>query len=222
LRCDLEKYFGSISATLPLRSTEEIVLTREILPQIPLHLVTGRVLVQVLKHEYSLTGRKLISVDSVHLYATKQTYRNLGLFLISLALHKVAVARDLRVLAFPTGFAHLIARRGGPTQLRRIVYSPNAMLRHPYSRPKRAPRAPIRVRVGTRIRKPVVHGFGAIEATIEFAKMLLDFGNPESRHEPEVNLERDIGVRGVSETSAELTLLQPGFYGWDAVVRNRF
>ena len=62
--------------------------------------------------------------------------------------------------------------------------------------------------------RDTVVGFGGLEGTARFARLLLDVGHLDATRDEYV-LEGEAGVRGVGPCSAELMLWLPGSIGWD-------
>ena len=224
--CDLQRHFGDLARTLPSNERQEFTFTPPSFAELPSILETDRIVIRKEHVNYDD-----FRVDRLQFFASKSTYRELGLLILSVVF-RVGGSRVHVALTEPSStIKNLIIEYSGST--RRIsghetiplkfTFYPQRIATHPWTGENPDvfgfPRF-----VLTNMKQFVVSeqdwanrdtlmGFGNDDVSIRLADLLLDFGSPENETN-EVVLEGEGGFRGVGVHSAEAAFYLPGSFAW--------
>ncbi len=228
--CDLEKIFGGLAEQLPLATNgnESFTFTIENLPVLPSVLETQNLYIKRSQCTYNDSCR----YDSVHLNAHKETYRFLGLLILSAVFHpqssNVLVKlnhpeSDITNLAIE--FPHSVFPNlpsGYHTKPFAFKYYPMISWKHPFDKcvnPENLPCFSLSYMEGFLNtdeewnKRDTVKIFGRDTGMVLFAELLLNAALPQNE-EDEYSLEGENGFRGVGINSAEVKMFLPGHIFW--------
>lgn len=235
---DLLRLYSTTAASLASspdtaawESDEDAPLYRSIfrrgdLPAPPAELSTGGMYARHGTHTYPS-----LAVDSVHLFASADVYRCLGLWIVACLLEpgprefwlRITHAEsDVRHICVDTGYRSLDGERAGlHTQPHAVVYYPGMVTAFPLAdQPSPLPSIRLTNRedrlagFGDDDDRDTVEGFGSDVGGWRFAEVLLNLSqdwNPRV----EVELEGAFGFGGVAPDSAEVRFWLPGSAGWE-------
>jgi hypothetical protein len=231
MKCDLEHLFTSLADVVPTAEAirQPFIFSATSLPQSPELLTTDQLYIRRCKHGYN----SYAYADALWFYASKRTYRYLGLLILSVLFHEHPSAVVL-VLTHPASdIKHLAVE---------YVYRDSAALGY-VARPfsfSYYPHNPVGyaghlahvpvidlpcfwltnreeciVSDEERQRRDTVKGFGTDHGSVWLAELLLNLSRPESSI-TDYDLEGEMGGRRcVGNMSAEAKLFLPGSIGWD-------
>lgn len=230
---DLNSLFGALWQALPHDAQADfgcLALSSANLPAPPEHLETGSLCLTTHLHGY---GDYLVDVVSIE--ADRPALGQLGLLVLSAMFHPAKTRVKLALTHPRSSIRELWIEReatcsyGLPgLQLAPVAfnYSPQTVSRHPWLqeimpalRPHDLPVLSLtnqREDVTTRRDldgRDVAIGFGALEACVRFAELLLNASQPANQ-ELEFCLEGEAGFRGVGLMSAEIDIWLPGGLGY--------
>lgn len=229
-KCDLESIFFDLAKKLPINSDGEksFIFTSENLP-IPDSLIeTTKLYVKKGEHVYAPSFR----ADSITFYARKETYRYLGLLILSIVFHPEPSEICIKINHTESDVSNLIVEFEHPsldqlysgyhTKPFAFEYYPSLPARHPFDRcikPENLPRFNLTNTEDFLMKEEdwknrnTVRIFGSDYGLVIFAELLLNAALPQNE-ESEYELEGESGFRGVGLSSAEVTLLLPGHIYW--------
>jgi hypothetical protein len=229
--CDLNRIFGGAAARVPdgPPDTQDFVFHGGVLPVPPVTLSTNRILFRKLHNTYNSWHR----ADSLWMYLSPQTCRELGVFLLACAFHgpsentiltlnnqksevqRIIIAADKRTLGdVPNGLSTVpFAFRYWPAETKRFPFVDDCCVHDlPLLALSNLDNSVGPTEEQWRSRESVWMWAGQT-GTIRFAELLLNAGcswNPVR----EYALEGDAGYRSVAPLSAELRIFLPGSDGW--------
>jgi len=232
MTCDLDTIFGKLGKSIVATEREEFVFTPDAVPTTPSEIKTDRLVIKRGHHDYD--GYTIARVDALHFNAQKETYRVLGLCLLSALFHsaneriKIHLSHpksDIKTLIFDhktitapvPGFEYA-------TKLDRFAYSIKPPTRFPLAwwgdDHHRLPglrlvnEADVIVNQDDWFNRNVVWGCASAEGDMLFVSLLLNISEA-SVSGNEFVLESDFGGHGVCPGSPEVTLWLPGGIGWN-------
>jgi hypothetical protein len=195
------------------------------LPAPPARLSTAGMYVRRGSHTYAS-----LQVDALHVFATADVYRCLGLWIVACLLEPDPgefwlevehAGSEVRHLGVDTRYRSLEGvQQGLHTHPHAVIYYPGPVTAFPLAAsPAPLPQLLLTDRkdrlasYGDDERDAVV-GFGSDVGAWHFAEVLLNVSQPWNQR-TEVNLEGPFGFGGVAPGSAEVRLWLPGSIGWD-------
>lgn len=229
-QCDLQTIYSDLALQLPTETEgyESITLTSENLPIPSSEIESDHLYVVKVKHTYN----DWFTADLLWFYARKETYRCLGLLILSVVFHqripKVEVRlnhphseiKRLIVEYAPQSINNLTA--GYHTQPLAFEYYARLPDKHPFDRsvlPEDLPcfelsnSTDLSFTDGDLKQRETVKFFGSDVGLVAFAELLLNFSVPQNELD-EIQLEGESGFRGVGISSAEVSLFLPGHLAW--------
>ena len=228
--CGLARTFKNTGRTIPYGKDKNIVFSRAMLPSVEKQLQTGRIIITKGQHGYGFDFRQ----DLLHFQADKETLRNLGLLILSVVFRSIPSVRIQltnpksevkNLIVSSSRDAYVIAGLGYQVRPNRFDYWPSTAARHPWHghadlSPRDLPFFGLSTMRRDRVvgdaltqTRDTVYGFGRDNASVLFAKLLVDASNPDSRIN-QFDLESEAGFRGVAPASAEAYFHLPGSMGW--------
>lgn len=229
--CDLNRIFGGVAALLPdgPPGDTDIVLQADGFPVPPIELITDRLLIRKVVHDYNGWYR----ADSLWLYLSPAKCRELGIFLIACIFHGPAENVTLTIshpesairrIIFSAGELNLANLPAGlsmkPCALR---YWPTETETHPWLDERNKYNLPVLALsnaedcVGSREEdwsaRDTIWISATSPGTFLLAELLLNAGCSWNTVR-DYALEGDAGYRGVGPMSAELRIFLPGSDGW--------
>ena len=229
-KCGLETVFGDLAARLPLSSdgNESFTFTSETLPAPPSQIETPNLYITKSAHSYN----DLYKFDLLYFNAQKETYRFLGLLILSAIFHpqpsEILIKfnhPESEIFNLIIEYAHMNLDKlpsGYHTKPFAFEYYPALSWKHPFDKyidPRNLPcfsLSNMKRLVYTDEEwknRDTVRIFGKDTGMVLFAELLLNAALPQSE-EDEYQLEGEGGFRGVGINSAEVTLLLPGHIFW--------
>jgi hypothetical protein len=225
---DVRRIGGEIAGQLPSGSPDADAYRFDAssAPRLPPSATSDAIVIARSHHDYNGCWR----ADALHLYATRQTLRSLGVIVLAslfappdartdIALtHPASDIRTLRVRPPATdGTALSLTARWYDYQPRSPRRFPWDDVSDPYALP--ALRLTDDEEVGgvtdaQWLARDTVVGFGTPDGVARLGQLLIDAGDPAA-DEDEYRLEGEAGERGVAPLSAELIIWLPGSLGWD-------
>ena len=235
--CDLERLYRDTVETLILPASVEqkqICFSTSVLPVPDEMMLTDRLICKRGFHGYGGSLR----VDLVQLYASTRTFQLLGLWILSMVFHEQPVRSGLVLSHESTDIKTIVCdyKHGGtywgsgvqgytsaPVQYRHFCSPPQ---RHPWASSD-VPLHDLPNALLTNESEMVVTeeqfqlrdtlvGFGNDRGAIRFAALLLDVGG-ECDEQIDIDLEGELGFRGVAPGSTEIQLVTPGTERWIAI-----
>ena len=229
-QCDLETIYADLASQLPSRTDgyESITLSSENLPLPPSETVSDNLYVLKVDHGYNDWFR----VDGLWFFARKETYRYLGLLILSVVFHQrvsqVEVSlghphseiKSLIVEYAPRNINELTA--GYHTQPLAFEYYPQLPDKHPFDRcvlPKDLPCFELANSKNLAFtdddwkQRDMVKICGSDVGMALFAELLLNLSLSHNEQD-EFELEGESGYRGVGISSAEVKLFLPNHLAW--------
>jgi len=228
--CDLETIYSDLAVQLPSETDgyESITLSSENLPLPPFEMASDNLYVVKVKHTYN----DWFEGDLLWFYARKETYRYLGLLILSVVFyqrvpkvevklnHSHSEIKSLIIEYAPRNINELTA--GYHTQPFAFEYYAQLPAKHPFDRcvlPKDLPCFELSNSTDLNFteedwkQRDTVKIFGSDTGLVAFAELLLNFSVPHNEQD-EVQLEGESGFRGVGISSAEVQLFLPGHLSW--------
>jgi hypothetical protein len=227
--CDLARLYGHAAASLPHdpRGDETAVLHAGRLAEPPAGVATGRLHIRKLHHTYDSFFR----ADALWISLSRETSRQLGLFLLACAfhgpkretvIHLTHPESSIRHLCWPANAVALDDPPPGLTMVPHVLrYSPAHVAKHPWPH-----RDPARMPVFALSNREAWLGESEAEwrnrDTVWFIRpedatllgeFFLNIGS-SLNGETEYALESDAGYRGVGPLSAEVQIFLPGSPGY--------
>lgn len=229
-KCDLETIFNSLAKRLPLNTdgNESFTFSIETLPVLPSEIKTENLYIKKSQHTYNDSCR----YDSLHFNAHKETYRFLGLLILSAVFHPqpsdVLVKlnhpesdiTNLSIESSHSVFPNLPS--GYHTKPSEFEYYPKISWKHPFNeciKPENLPCFNLAYREAFPDtdeewnKRDTVKTFGSDIGMVLFAELLLNAALPQNE-EDEYELEGEGGFRGVGINSAEVKMFLPGHVFW--------
>ncbi len=231
MECDLEHLFTSLADVVPTAEStrQPFIFSATSLPQPPELLTTDQLYIRRCKHGYN----SYAYADALWFYASKRTYRYLGLLILSVLFHEHPSAVGL-VLTHPASdIKHLAVEyvyRDSATP--GYVARPYSFSYYPYDAVGyvgHLAHVPVMdlpcfwltnqeeciVSDEEWQRRDTVKGFGTDQGSVWLAELLLNLSRSESSITG-YDLEGEMGGRRcVGIMSAEAKLFLPGSVGWD-------
>jgi hypothetical protein len=228
--CDLESIFSSLAKQLPLNTdgNESFTFSFESLPVPPEEVETENLYIKKSQHTYNESCR----YDSLHFNAHKETYRFLGLLILSAVFHpqpsNVLVKLnhpESDITNFLIEFPHLELvnlSSGYYTKPFAFEYYPAISWKHPFDKcvkPEHLPCFSLSYMDAFPItdeewsKRDTVKMFSNDVGMVSFAELLLNAALPQNE-EDEYELEGEGGFRGVGISSAEIRIILPGHTFW--------
>ncbi len=235
-KCDLKNIFGDLSESLPFDPRGEgLTFTSENLPVPPAQIETPNLYLTKSTHIYHPSFR----IDSIGFNAHKETYRHLGLLILSALFHpqipKIFVKlnhaeSDISNFVIECYRSELDRLSGGYHKKPfAFQYYPALTSKHPFDNciePQNLPCFALtnledfvnseddwNNRDTVKIFGSDKGGVCTDEGMVLFAELLLNIALPQNEQD-EYALEGENGFRGVGINSAEVTLLLPGHIFW--------
>ncbi|HEX6684015.1 MAG TPA: hypothetical protein VF062_14520 [Candidatus Limnocylindrales bacterium] len=183
-------------------------------PVLPPAATSDRVVITRSHHTYNGCWR----ADSLHLYATKQTLRALGV----LALASLFGRTTVLALTHPASHIRTL-RINTPPGPAWYDYRPRRRMKYPLAGDEVDPHDLPAVHLTAQpspftdaewAARDTIVGFGTAQGVARFGQLLLDAGHPDGELD-EYHLEGEAGNRGVAPLSAELNLWLPGSIAWE-------
>lgn len=196
-------------------------------PRLPASATTAAIVVARSHHDYDGCWR----ADALHLHATRQTLRALGVIVVASLFAGPDDTTDL-TLTHPASDIRTLRLRSPNVDgvalsltARSYDYWPRAPRRFPWNDGPADLYALPALRLTDHaesggvtdaqwLARDTVVGFGTPPGVARFGQLLLDAGNPDTG-EDEFHLEGEPGERGVAPLSAELSIWLPGSLRWD-------
>ena len=231
--CDLERVYGECRGKLNLTVAQgkSFNLSGVNLPVPPEHLSSTSIICRKTFHHYHASNR----VDMIQLYADQPTMQNLGLWMLSMLFHPLPLNS---VLALPHRASHIrrmkcdymhggaywgVPHPGYVSVPSRYRYEPDLPVkRFPFTGTDNTDHLPtfrltndadMVVSEDDFQQRDTIFGFGNDVAIIRLASLLLNLGQSVSA-DAEVDLEGELGYRGVAPGSVEVQLVLPGTFRW--------
>lgn len=224
----LEDFLGPFDAGFDAPDDSRFLFDYDTLPDPPETLTTGALVVRKAVHDYYSTR-----ADDLWFYGTQRTYRLLGLLALATLFSKSGTKVTVRLKHAETNISALIVDVDRPGKgnldigLNMVPYAfeywPSRLEKHPWLHGNLSPwELPLFALTSADgfpttaeewETRDVVEGFGTTEATARLAQLLLDVSRPDCPVN-EVQLEGELGFRGVAPGSAEVRLWLPGSFGW--------
>lgn len=229
-QCDLEKIYSKLASQVPVRTdgNEAITLSSHNLPLPPSEIVTSELYIEKWKNSYNIW----YVVDSLHFYASKETYRHLGLLILSVLFHTEVSQVNIKLNHPHSHIKSLIIDFDSPdidglmvgytTQPLGFNYYAHLTEKHPFDScvlPQDLPCFELSNSKNLYFtdedwqQRDTVTISGNDTGLAAFAELLLNFSVPHSELD-EIQLEGESGFRGVGISSAEVRLWLPGSFGW--------
>jgi len=243
LNCDLKSIFGELAKQVPTATTgnERFLFSPQNLPVPDSELQTDQLVIKKHRHFYGISlSDKLeanFPVDNISVQAQKETYKNLGLLILSVLFHPEPQQVHLNLLHPDSEIKHLVVKFEYPkieeisgyySQPFGFGYVPMETSRHPWIHRELSPYelpcfylanwdGPKYSEEEDLKNRDTLIGFGNDKASVLLAELLLDASTPQNPV-VEYELEGELGFRGVGKHSAEVQLWLPGSIGWDDVL----
>lgn len=228
-QCDLETVYSALASQLPSRTdgNESITLSSANLPLPPSAMATDNLYILKADHVYN----DWFKVDQLWFFARKETYRYLGLLILSAVFHRISEIKikvnhphsEIKKLIVKYDFRNLDDLTAGYyTRPFAFEYYPQFPDKHPFDRcvsPKDLPCFELSGSANSGIagddwkRRDTVKIFGNDVGIVLFAELLLNFSVPHNEQD-ELQLESESGFRGIGVGSAEVQLFLPGHLAW--------
>ena len=232
--CELEELYGGACEHLFEGAPADqgrVWFSASVLPAAAERIETERLICARGLHQYGSSSR----VDAVHMYADPATFRLLGLWILSMLFHEQPVRSTLLlthersdIKTLGCDFKHNGTFWGqgvfGYSSIpSRFSYNPSQLRRHPWAGQmpdvQDLPNLLLTNKDDMVItdeefaQRDTLIGFGNDRGAVRFAALLLDIGAPENA-QTEVDLEGELGFRGVAPGSVEVQLTTPGAERW--------
>lgn len=228
-QCDLETIYSDLASQLPSRTdgNESITLSSENLPLPPSEMTT--INLYILKAER--TYNDWFKVDSLWFFAHKETYRQIGLLILSVIFHRVSEIKvrlnhphsEIKSLIVEYAYRNLDDLTAGyHTQPFAFEHYPQLPAKHPFD----SCVSPIDLACFELSnskdlnftdddwkQRDTVKIFGSDVGMVSFAELLLNLSVPHNEQD-EFELEGESGFRGVGIGSAEVKLFLPNHLAW--------
>jgi hypothetical protein len=225
----LEGLFSELVGNLPFDSKEEFVLSAENLPELPAGLQTDQLVIQKSGHGYHAYTQSY--ADMLIFHAHKRIYRMLGLLLLAKVFHNGP--REVHIqLTHPESHIKLLILdykpgeewdivRGYRTLSSQLTFWHEKVNRHPFDDNIPVDALPLfnltnKQNIASEHdweKRDTVRCAGSRHGNVLFANLLLNLSVEEETCD-EVDLEGEMGFRGVGRGSPEVTLLLPDSAGW--------
>lgn len=234
--CDLKDIFGNLAESLPVATdgNESFTFMAETLPVSQAQVETPNLYITKGSHIHHPSFK----IDSIGFNAHKETYRYLGLLILSAIFHPQPSEVFVKLSHPESDISNLIVKYNH-SELGRLCggyhkkpfafkYYPALTWKHPFDKciePRNLPRFALtnlddfviseddwKNRDTVRI-LGTDKGIGNDEGMVLFAELLLNVALPQNEQD-EYALEGENGFRGVGISSAEATLLLPGHIFW--------
>lgn len=235
--CDLERLYGETLNTLvrPAHAAQKVItFSASVLPAPAETMRTDLLICRKTHHHYGDAAR----VDLVQLYAGHRTCQLLGLWILSMVFHEQPVRSALSLGHEASTIKTVICdfKHGGTfwgEDINGYDLAP-VRYRHFLSRPRRHPwtydNVPVRDLPDVLLtneselllteedyqQRDTLIGFGNDRGAVRFGALLLDVGAAEDEPK-EVDLEGELGFRGVAPGSPEIHIVTPGTGRWVAI-----
>jgi len=229
-QCNLETIYSNLASQLPSQTdgNESITLSFENLPLPPFEMESDKLYVLKAEHDYNDWFR----VDALWFFAHKETYRYLGLLILSVVFHKQISEVEVRLNHLHSEIKTLIVEfaprsigeltAGYHTQPFAFEYYPQLPAKHPFDRcvlPTDLPCFELSNSTNLNFtdedwkQRETVKIFGSDVGLVMFAELLLNLSLPHNEQD-EFELEGESGFRGVGISSAEVKLFLPDSFAW--------
>ncbi len=233
--CELKYIFGDLAESLPFDPRGEgVELTADNLPVLPAKIETSNLYLTRSSHTYHPSFK----IDSIGFNAHKETYRYLGLLILSAIFHPQHSEITIKLNHPETEVSNLVVEYyrselgklsgGYHKKPFAFKYYPELTSKHPFDKcinPRNLPCFAltnledfVNSEDDWKNRDTIrISGGGKTVCTDEgmilFAELLLNVGLPQNEQD-EYALEGENGFRGVGINSAEAILLLPGHIFW--------
>jgi hypothetical protein len=225
----LEDFLGPFDVNFDVPEDSEFVFDYDTLPDPPQMLTTGSLVITKAEHQYDGYAR----VDELHFHATQRVYRQLGLLALATLFSEGCSQATLALTHPKSAISQLVIDAMRPDKAKletgfsmipyAYSYWPDTVEKHHWLNdglsPQELPFFGLTSADGFHATdeeweaRDVVRGFGRPEATARLAQLLLDVSRPTCPIN-EVQLEGELGFRGVAPGSAEVRLWLPGSFGY--------
>jgi len=231
--CDLKQHFKHLSESIPVDEDENFTFSHDTLPKPPTDIATSELVVNRTYNYYQ--GYCHTRCDALHFYATKETYRYLGLLILSAVFQPNGETSRLQLLNSSSSIKALLIKFevesledppiGYSTRPYVFNYYSKSVAKHPWYPYNKSPwnlpafnltheNDHVGITNEEWDSRDTVIGFGSDVGSVKFAELLLNLSQPEGKQD-EFGLEGEIGFRGVAPGSAEAYLWLPGSFGWN-------
>jgi len=228
-QCDLQTVYSDIASQLPSQTdgNESITLSFANLPLPPSEITTD--LLYILKGDHIYND--WFKVDMLLFFARKETYRYLGLLILSVIFHRISEIEvrlnhphsEIKSLIVEYAYRNIDNLTAGyHTQPFAFEYYPQLPAKHPFNRcvlPEHlacfelANSKNLNFTDDDWKQRDTVKIFGSDTGLVSFAELLLNLSVPHNEQD-EFELEGESGFRGVGVGSAEARLFLPGHLAW--------
>jgi len=229
-KCDLNSCFGRLAAAIPPCNADRcLVISKDVLPAPPGTLESNQLVVIKGEHHYGS-----FRIDSLWFQATPDTYRNLGLLILSTVFHPEPSAVFLELTHPDSMIRTIVVESVYPTIEENGVgyhtlpfiyyYWPEDAAWHPFKDEdydcRELPCLHLTNRNDCMITeedwrtRDTVRVRGTDIGQVLFSELLLNVACSDPINK-EFCLEGELGVRGVAPGSAEVVLHLPGSLGWE-------
>lgn len=228
-QCDLQTIYSYVASQLPSRTDgyESIALLSKNLPLPPSKMTTDNLYILKTDHVYN----DWFKVDKLWFFAQKETYRYLGLLILSVVFHRVSQVQvrlshphsEIKSLIVEYAYRNINELTAGyHTQPFAFEYYPQLPDKHPFDRcvlPKDLPCFELANSKKLNFtdddwkQRDTVKIFGSDAGLVLSAELLLNLSLLHNEQD-EFELEGENGFRGVGIGSAEAQLFLPGNLAW--------
>ena len=229
-RCDLETIYLDLASQLPTSTdgNESVTLSTQNLPLSPVEMASGNLYILRVQHVYN----DWFKADQLWCFARKETYRHLGLLILSVVFHQQVSQTEVKLTHPQSEIKSLIVEyahrnkneltAGYHTQPFAFEYYPRLPDKHPFDRcalPKDLPCFELANSKNLAFtdddwkERNTARIFGSDVGMALFAELLLNASLPHNDQD-EFELESESGFRGVGISSAEISLFLPGHLAW--------
>lgn len=229
-QCDLQTIYSDLALQIPTETGgyESITLSSENLPLPTFEMASGNLYIVKTKHNYN----NWFEADLLWFYARKETYRHLGLLILSVVFHQQVSEVEVKINHPHSDIKRLIVEyaphsinnltAGYHTQPFAFEYYAQLIAKHPFDScvlPKDLPCFELSNSTGLSStdedwkQRDTVKIFGSDTGLVGFAELLLNFSVLHNDLD-EIQLEGESGFRGVGISSAEVGLFLPGHLAW--------
>jgi len=229
-QCDLATIYSDLASQLPSRSdgNENITLSSENLPLAHFEMASDNLYISKAEHYYNDWFR----ADALWFFARKETYRYLGLLILSVVFHQKVSEVEIK-LNHPHSQIKSLIVENPPLDINKLPsgyysqpfafkYYPQFPAKHPFDRcilPADLPCFELSNSTNLNFtdedwkQRDTVRIFGTDAGMVLFAELLLNLSLPNNKQD-EFELEGESGFRGVGISSAEVKLFLPGNLAW--------
>ena len=228
-KCDLETTYSDLASQLPSQTdgNESITLSSQNLPLPSSEMASNNLYILKVDHVYN----DWFKADMLWSFARKETYRQLGLMILSVIFHQRLEVKvrlnhphsEIKTLIVEYARGKMNELTAGyHTQPFAFEYYPQLPDKHPFDRcvlPKDLPCFELSAAKNLSFtdddwkERDTVKISGSDVGMVLFGELLLNLSLPHNEQD-EFELEGESGFRGVGISSAEVSLFLPGHLAW--------